>query len=191
MKTTYIGVLLAGGRRVWPVLPSIAIAILITACATSKPKDVNPVAPASKKGYVDFYTSTPSDLSWDISRMNERTGRFVPLFSQYAPHHGILRIPVDPGHVRLRINIFNRIIEQPAEVDLEVREGMITAVRLDFSEEGTASFATKNVSGGGNAYGKFGKRIRIQAEEKITYTISAAAAAPIPYQRKEVMSYGR
>jgi len=171
-------------------LPAIAaLTLLATGCATS---NVNPPEARANTGYVDFHAEAATDLCWEVTRFDERGQDFQRVFSAFDPPTvGILRRAFPPGRHRLRVTFLNRVITQPAEVELEIQDGRITPVRVSLTEAGTTMVESKEVNRGGTARGHHGRRTKIDSDETAMYRLSAAAAPAVAYQPKERMSYAR
>ena len=162
------------------------MALLFSGCASH---DVNPRVTAPKTGYVDFYAAPPAEISWDIARFDNKSASFEQVFLKYAPHKGIVRLALGPGHYRLRIKVLNHATEGPEEVEVAVGDGAITPVRVELREAGSTLQENRNVSVGGTAYGRYGRRTRITSDETKSYEVSATPESPVPYRVKEAMPY--
>jgi hypothetical protein len=104
---------------------------------------------------------------------------------------GFLRLAFAPGRHRLQVTFLNRVITQPAEIEVEVQDGKITPVRATLTSAGVALVETRETSRGGTAYGRYGRRTKISSDETAMYGISAVADPPVAYQHKERMPYAR
>ena len=166
-------------------------AVLVLAFGCASP-NVNPPAPQPNTGYLDFYSGTAEDLAWDIQTFSPEANRYVTAFSDVKPlRERVLRLAFRPGRLQVRVTVLNRAVEQPAEVELEVRDGKITPVQVDLKEAGESVVGTRRESAGGTLYGRYGRRTKTSIAEMTRYTISASAAAPVDYQPKGQMSYAR
>jgi hypothetical protein len=166
-----------------------AVGLLVAGCAST---NVNPPQARARTGYVDLYADSAADLSWEVTRYDDRAGSFQRAFSELKPPpDGVLRLALAPGRHQLRITFLNRVIVKPAEILVEVQNGKITPVCLTLSEAGAALVQTKQVSLGGTAHGSFGRRTKIGSDEAVAYRIAATADSPVAYQPKERMSYAR
>ena len=162
------------------------LALGVPGCATP---NVNPPQARANTGYVDFQADPSAELCWDVARFDDRTQDFKSVFSELDPlADGVLRLAFAPGHYRLRVTFLNRVITQPAEIEVEVQDGKITPVRVTLTETGTAFVQTKETSRGGTAKGRYGRRTKIDTDETVMSGLSAVADPPMPYQVKE-MSY--
>ena len=174
--------------RLCLILPILALAQWVPGCAT---QNINPTQARAKTGYVDFYSDPASDLSWEVERFDESEQSYKNVFSELSKSQtGILRLALAPGRHRLQVTFLNRVIVEPAEVEVEVQDGKITPVRVTLSDAGTSQVETKDTSRGGTVYGRYGRRTKIGSEESTRYRISAAANPPVAYQVKERMPYG-
>jgi hypothetical protein len=168
-------------------LPALAALTLLTAgCATS---NVNPPEARANTGYVDFHAEAADDLFWEVTRFDEREQDFQRVFSAFEPPaDGILRLAFPPGRHRLRVTFLNRVITQPAEVELEIQDGKITPVRVSLTEAGTTLVESKEVNRGGTARGHQGRRTKIGSDETAMYRLSAVTAPAVVYRSKEQMA---
>ncbi|MGD0350222.1 MAG: hypothetical protein ABSB84_07915 [Verrucomicrobiota bacterium] len=165
------------------------LALGASGCAT---QNVNPPQPRANTGYVDFHADPSAELCWDVARFDDRTQSFKSVFSDLEPpSDGVLRLAFAPGHHRLRITFLNRVIAKPAEVEVEVQDGKITPVRITLTAAGTVLVESRDVSHGGTAKGRYGRRTKYGSEETAINSLSAAAAPPVAYQVKERMPYAR
>ena len=163
------------------------LALWASGCAT---QNVNPPQARANTGYVDFHADPAGELYWQIERFDDRTQVFKKVFSELElPTGGFLRLAFAPGHHRLRVTFLNRVITQPAEIEVEVQDGKITPVSVTLTGAGTALLRTKETSRGGTAYGRYGRRAKIDSDETVMYGLSAVADPPVPYQVKERMPY--
>jgi hypothetical protein len=165
------------------------VSLFVTGCASP---NVNPPHARAKTGYVDFYADSSGELSWQVARFDDRTQDFRSVFSEFEPPPGrALRLAFPPGHYRLRVTFMNRVVREPGLVEVEVKDGMITTVRVQLTEAGETTVETKQTSVGGTAYGRYGRRTKFSNDEAATYRVSAEANEPMSYQVKERMPYAR
>ena len=163
------------------------LALGVPGCATP---NVNPPQARANTGYADFRADPAGELYWQVERFDDRAQGFKTVFSELdPPAGGFLRLAFAPGRHRLRVTFLNRVIAQPAEVEVEVQDGKITPVRVTLTEGGTTLVRTKETSRGGTAYGRYGRRTKYSSDESTMYGVSAVADPPVPYQVKERMSY--
>lgn len=163
------------------------LALWASGCAT---QNVNPPQARANTGYADFHADPAGELSWEVAHYDDRTKSFKVFFSQLDPlPDKVLRLAFAPGHYRLRVTFLNRVIAQPAEVDVEVPDGKITPVQVTLTAAGTAQVETTDVSRGATVKGRYGQRIRYGSDETVMYGISAVADPPVAYQLKEKMPY--
>jgi hypothetical protein len=73
---------------------------------------------------------------------------------------------------------------EPALVEVEVKDGMITPVRLELTEAGVTTLETKQTRVGSTAYGRYGRRTKIESSETPTYRVRAFPQPPQPYRLK-------
>jgi hypothetical protein len=165
------------------------LALWASGCAT---QNVNPSQARANTGYVDFHADPAEELYWQVERFDDRAQGFKSVFSELEPPTGgFLRLAFAPGHYRLRVTFLNRVIAQPAEIEVEVQDGRITPVRVASTSAGVALVETRETSRGGTAKGRYGRRTKIDSDETVMYVISATADPPVHYQVKETMPYAR
>jgi hypothetical protein len=171
------------------LLLSAVLALWVSGCATP---DVNPPSARANTGYVDFHADPAEELCWQIERFDDGAQRFKTAFSELNPPVvGVLRLAFAPGHHRLRVTFMNRVIVQPAEIEVEVQDGKIIPVRVTLSAAGATQVATREVSRGGTAKGRYGQRTRYGSDSSVSYRLSAVAETPLAYQLREQMPYAR
>ncbi len=173
-----------------PLLPVLAaLALWVPGCAT---QNVNPPQARANTGYVDFHADPADGLSWEVARFDARAQSFQIVFSKLEPlPDAVLRLAFAPGHYRLRVTFLNRVILQPAEVEVEVRDGMITPVQVALVPEGTALVESREYRVGPTIRGYPRSNTKLSSNESTTYRLSAGAEAPMPYQAKERTIYAR
>jgi hypothetical protein len=141
-------------------------------------------------GYVDFYTDWADELCWQVERFDDRTQSFRTVYSEFKPPpNGVVRLAFAPGHHRLRVTFLNRTVPEPALADVEVKDGMITPVLMQFSDAGATTVQTKSTSVGSTAYGRYGRRTKIDSSENLTYNVRALPQPPQAYRLKQQMPY--
>ena len=176
-------------KTVFPLTALVAAGLFVTGCASP---DVNPPQARANTGYADFHADVTDELSWQVERFDSRSQGFKSVFSELEPpQNGVLRLAFTPGRHRLRVTFLNHVIAKPGEIEIEVQDGKVTPVRVTLVEAGASLVETKGTSRGGTAYGRYGRRTKISSAETVTYTVSAVAAPPVPYEVKERTSYAR
>jgi hypothetical protein len=182
-----------GGRRVtsgWlrPIkriafagwLPALLLG-LVGGCATP---DVDPPAARAGRGYVDLYTVPRTEAWWKVDVFDPNRQSYKEFTAQFkAPGEGVFRIEARPGRHKAHISFVNQAIEAPAEVEVEVREGMITPVQV-------------RVSQGDSTYVRVvGDRARDIHRNQVTdyqqqrWQITAVALPFTPYTAKQNTAY--
>jgi hypothetical protein len=150
-------------------------------CAT---RDVNPQATRAGRGYVDFYTVPKTEVWWKVDVYDPHHQKYKELTAQFKPPaEGIFRIESRPGRLKARLWFVNQSIEAPAEIEAEVREGMITPIRVTLNE-GDSTFVRIVEDRARNVY-----RNRAVDYEQQRWRISAVAQPPVPYTPKERTAY--
>jgi hypothetical protein len=161
------------------------IFLLVSGCAGP---DVNPHAPRPGKGYVDLFTQPKTDVWWKVDVFDSRIQGYKEFTAQFkAPEQAIFRVEARPGPHKARISFVNQAIEAPAEVEVEVREGIITplAVKLD---KGDSSYV-RVVDDRGRAGFRTAGRNQVTDYSQQRWRISATAQPPRPYTPKENTAY--
>jgi hypothetical protein len=120
-----------------------------------------------------------------VPRYDERAQEFESVYSELKPpQDGILRLAFAPGSYRLRITFLNRVIESPADIEVQVQDGRITPVRVTMTESGAAQVPTSEW-----VRGRFGGRNKHGSNGTISYRLSAEAGPSAAYQPKDQTSY--
>ena len=168
---------------------SLLLALSVPGCAT---RSANPSQARANTGYMDFHADSSDELGWDVARFDDGAQSFKTVFSELEPPAGgVLRLAFPPGHYRVRVTFLNRVVREPAIAEVDVKDGMITPVRVVLAGDGTALVQRKEQRLGGTAYGRYGRRTKISNNETAMYGLSAVAAPPVAYQLKEQMPYAR
>ena len=171
-------------------LPLLAVLGLCLAGCTTP--NASPPQARANTGYVDLHAESSDGLCWEVYRYDERKQDFARLYSKLdPPPNEVLRLALGPGAYRLRVTFLNRVVLEPAIVQVEVKDGMITPVRIVVTAEGTALVQTSEKQRGATAKGRFGRRTKFSSDETSTYRLSAEAGASVPYQARERMPYAR
>jgi len=177
------------GAFVQSVAAILGLALLAFGCASA---NVNPSAPRARTGYVDFYAESGGSLAWDVRRFDTGANEFKSVFSELGPtEDGMLRLAFAPGHLRFRVTFLNRVIAEPALLEVEVQDGRITPVHVTLTESGVTSVQTKETSRGGTAAGRYGRRSKVGSDETKTYRVTAVPQESQPYRLKQRMPYAR
>ena len=150
-------------------------------CATS---DVDPSTARAGRGYVDLYTMPRTEAWWKVDVFDPNRQSYKEFTAQFkAPREGVFRIEARPGRHKARISFVNQAIEAPAEIEVEVREGMITPVQVSINQ-------------GDSTYVRVvGDRARDIHRNKVTdyqqqrWQISPVAQPFIPYTAKQNTAY--
>lgn len=165
----------------------VALAAVAFGCASP---NVDPPVAKAHTGYVDLYLAIPDELAWEVRDCLSGTNPFKTLYFDVRPvPGGVLRLALEPGPHRLRVTCVNRAVAHPAEIEIDVRDGMITPLRATLSDVGVVMVRTKEQGTGSTAYGRYGRRTKIGSDETVLYDIALAADAPVAYQPKERMHY--
>lgn len=170
--------------KLWQMLAWVGagggLLLLASGCASP---DVNPKSARSGRGYVDLYTVPKSDVWWKVDVFLKQEQTFKEFTVEFkAPDQDILRVEARPGWHKARIAFVNAVVEAPAEIDVEVREGMITPIRVAMEPAGTTFTQSRE------------DRVRWEESRVKTYDqqvwkISATAGAPVPFAPKESTAY--
>jgi hypothetical protein len=156
-------------------------------CASS---DINPERAHAGVGYVDFYCREKPALAWDVRKFTPEAVTKV-FYDPDPVDAGILRLSFAPGTYRFRVSFLNQVISDPGEVELEIKEGLITPVQARLVPTGIAMIKGKSVQGGGTYYGRYGRTTKIRMEGADMFAVDLAAEPPIAYSRKAQMLYAQ
>jgi hypothetical protein len=172
--------------RLLPVGLFMLVCLLLPGCATS---DFNPASPRPNTGYVDFYTDSSMDLSWDVKTLDQGNGAVRTVFSEFDAVPGtILRVAVAPGKQRFKVSFINRATEGPQEVDVQVDNGKITPVHVVLSPVGTTMVDRQDYAIRGSAKG-YGRKRKFYSDTNQVYRLSLSAQPEQDYRVKEQMPY--
>jgi hypothetical protein len=157
--------------------------LLFTGCASN---DVNPSRPKSSTGYVDFYAAGGEDLHWEvIDATNNKK-----LFSEYEPvEGGVLRLALPPGRHTLQVQFRNRVVLESEAKEIELRDGMVTPVRVRMEDAGTINVRERKAQWGDSFSGRRGRVTKISTPESLAFHVFLEPASPVPYQTKAQMPY--
>jgi len=163
----------------------LAAGALLVAGGCASP-NVNPANARPDMGYVDFYATDAGDLYWDVTDLKQNK----KVYYEFDPlKESILRLAFKPGHYELQVNFLNHVIAAPGTAEVDVREGMITPVIVTLLPAGQALYRTKRTAAGSTYYGTYGRRTSIHDNPATSYEVALEPQPPLPYQRKEQMSY--
>ena len=162
------------------LLTLAAVALWVAGCASP---NVNPPHARANTGYVDFRAEPADEYCWEVLRFDDRKQTFRNYYSELdIPPDGVLRLAFAPGHHRLRVTFLNQVVVEPAIVEVEVADGKVTPVRLTMRNAGTGLVETRELSHGGTAKGRYGRRVQIGNKESKLYRLTAVAEASVAYQ---------
>jgi hypothetical protein len=163
-----------------------AACLALAGCGTA---NVNPATARSNTGYVDFYTDSTLDLSWEVKRAGQAESEMRTVFSEFDPVPGtVLRLAAPPGKYRFQVWFMNLATEGPQIAQVQVEDGKVTPVHVLLDSAGTATTERKVYRWSGSAKG-FGRGTKIVADQSTLYRINTTAEAPRAYQTKEQMPY--
>jgi hypothetical protein len=164
----------------------VAACLALAGCATT---DFNPPAPRTNTGYVDFYTDSSDDLSWEVKRLDEQSREMKTIYFELTPVPGtVLRLPQPPGNHQFQVWFLNCVTQGPQIVRVQVEAGKVTPVHVTLSAAGTTSVDQKVYSFRGSAKG-YARGTKITSDQNDVFKIGAEACDPKPYQPKEQMPY--
>ena len=175
-------------RQLLDCILCLGIGLLAVSCAST---NVNPTAPRSHTGYIDFYSEPDADLFWEIEQWDTSDDAYKSVFSEMkSVKDEFLRLGFAPGSYQLRISFLNLAVVEPTVVKVEVREGFITPVLLQLAHVGQSAVVSKQITVGSNLYGRYGRRTKIINSQTGGIFRAAASAQPFqPYQLKQQMPY--
>ena len=160
--------------------------LAITSCSTP---NVNPPSPRANTGYVDFYTDSAVDLSWEVKEAEQSRDKLRTVFSDLNPVEGnTLRLATAPGMHRFEVWFLNLVTEGPQSVEVRVDNGQITPVHVTLTLRGSTSVDQKQYRFGGSAK-RYGRGTKFVTEQNQVFQIGVAAQPARPYQPKEQMAY--
>jgi hypothetical protein len=162
---------------------AVGTALLAGGCASS---NVNPDTARHNTGYVDFYVTETNDLFWDVTD----TASNKKVFSEFRPLGGpILRLAFKPGQYQFQVTFLNRLISDKGTADVDVRDGMVTPIMVALQPMDSSVVQSKSTEVGKTFYGRFRQRTNTQRTQTVNYKIVTEPQSPLPFRRKELMSY--
>jgi hypothetical protein len=161
-------------------LPALLLG-LACGCASL---DVDPPAARAGRGYVDLYTVPKTESWWKVDVFDPRRQGYKEFTAQFkAPAAGIFRIEARPGSHKARVSFVNQAIEAPAELEVELREGMITPVQVTL-KEGDSTYVRVTDDRARDVH-----RNKVTDYQQQRWRISAVAQPAIPYTAKRNTAY--
>ena len=144
-------------------------------------------------GYLDFYTeAAPGTMSWDIQRFEAESKRYRILFSEVKPAPSkVVRVQLPPGEHLVRVAFLNQLIKYPAALNVSVREGQVTPVKVELIEGQTGTVAVREQVYGPTARGHVGRRTETRTITGNAYDVKAEAASPVAYAPQDQMPYAQ
>src|SRR5215469_9526049 len=95
---------------------AVGFLLIIAGCSTP---NVNPPSPRANTGYVDFYTDSALELSWEVKEEKEPGGKLRTVFSDLNPVEGtILRLAAPPGRHRFEVWFMDQVTEGPQAIEV-------------------------------------------------------------------------
>ena len=160
-----------------PISTFILASTLWLGCASN----VNPRVAQPNTGHVDFFDPEGRSFSWDIRDVRSQR----PLYKEFKPNPGIVRLALSPGFYKLTISILNTVISKPATIDVQVVDGQVTPVRVRLAEEGTIAIERRHTQ----APGRYLRRTKITSDESQSFRLEADILPSILYRPKEQVPY--
>jgi hypothetical protein len=172
--------------------PLSAVALLLTAwfvlygCASP---EQNPSSPRRNTGYVDFYTDSDLDLSWEVKRFENQTDKPRTIYSEFDPVAGnVLRLASPPGKQKFQVWFMNRATKGPEVVTVQVEDGKVKPVRVTLTPSGITLVDEESQVVRGSAKG-YGRRKTFTTGTNKVYEIGATPQTVQEYRSKEQMPY--
>ena len=159
------------------LLTLILLAGLASGCATDNGPRTG-VRPGL--GFVDFRPDPPDDLAWRVSQFNPGKQAWQQVYSDLKPPaNGVLRLVCPPGPYQFQVTFLNRVVLQPALVQVEVVDGLITPVTIALIPNGTVTVDQKQALRlGSTVKGTQGQRSKYNGDESTAYRLEATVRAP-------------
>jgi hypothetical protein len=171
----------------WGCYMFTLLCLFAAGCAS---QNVDPAKPHAHTGYVDF-VAEDDDLCWQVERF-DKSEKLKEVFVQYSPlNDRILRLALAPGQYQLRVTFLNRVVKEPGVVDVEVKAGTITPVRVSFDELGATLMSTRSTQASGTFYGRFGRATKLRENEVMKYRVKLEREQDMPYVIKKETPYAK
>src|SRR5262249_25479619 len=144
----------------------------------------------SNTGYLDLYADSDMEVYWGVQRLQAPGNEYNEVFSKMNPvKDGFLRLAFPPGHYQFRIRFLNLAILEPAIVEVDIQDQLITPVQVVLNQAGESTALSKETSFGTRASGRSGRRTRITNSQAAMYRLTASAQPSQPYKPKQQMPY--
>jgi hypothetical protein len=164
-------------------------ATLLLVLAGCRSADVNPRVPHADTGYVDFYTDSNEELSWEVKWKQGQAGKWKTAFSQFEPPSGnILRLAAPAGTHQFQVWFINEVTTGPQDANIRVENGKITPVHVTLKPAGLANI--DNTSYEYRPTARATRRVtRLTTQQQQVFQILLTPAAPQDYQTKQRTPY--
>jgi hypothetical protein len=159
------------------------ITSLLLATIGCKSTDINPGSCRPGRGYADLFTEPKEDVWWQVDVFDTQEQGYKEFTAQFeTPQFSIFRVEARPGKHKARIELVNRIVESPVELEVDIREGMITPIRVTMTPAGTSEVRVREDRARW-------QRSRVRQYGEQMWKLSAKTEPPIPYAPKQSMTY--
>jgi hypothetical protein len=151
------------------------------------------LTPRPGMGYLDFYAEEETGtLSWDIQQFDAEGKRYKILLSEVKPAPSkVVRVQLPPGDHLVRVAFLNQPIKLPATLNVSVREGQVTPVKVALTEGRTGTFQQREQTYGPTARGHYGRITKTRTVKGHAFDVKAEAAAPVDYAPRDQMPYAQ
>lgn len=151
--------------------------------------DLNPALPQAGTGYIDFYTEAPLDLAWEVKRLDQPTGKWRTVFSEFKPVAGnILRVTAQPGTQQFEVWFRNLVTEGPQAAAIRVDASWVTPVRVTLTAAGSTSIRQERYGFRPSAKG-YARGTKVTHQPAEVFKIGLVPQPLQPYKTKEQMNY--
>ena len=172
------------------ILFAAALGFLVAGCK-STPEGT--LTPRPGMGYLDFYAEAAAGtMSWDIQRYDAESKHYRILFSEVEPAPSkVVRVQLPPGDHLVRVAFLNQPIKLPAALNVTVREGQVTPVKVELIEGQTGTVLLREQVYGPTARGHVGRRTESRTIKGNAFDVKAEAESPVAYAPRDQMPYAQ
>ena len=151
------------------------------------------LTPQPGMGYLDFYSEAAAGtMSWDIQRFDAESKHYRILYTKVKPAPSkVVRVQLPPGDHLVRVAFLNQLIKYPAALNVSVKEGEITPVKVELIEGHTGTVVVREQVYGPTARGHVGRRTELRTIKGNAFDVKAEAASPVAFAPRDQMPYAQ
>jgi hypothetical protein len=149
----------------------VAVAALTAACSSTR--SVPRVKPGH--GLVRIAAPGETNISWQVQRLDPKEARYRVCFSELEPQPEVV-VALPSGPQQLRITALNRVVIQPAVIEVTVTEERPVFVRVVLQPVAEAAVQTRIERYRPTFRGGIRRAAEYGSEKSVVYELSASIA---------------